>query len=149
MKQDIRTLRGALMDITGLLNRPQQDAALLHLAGASLERALFPLLVRIEANGPLGIGELADLCGRDYTTVSRQVARLEQLGLVARRTNSADARIKEALVTGKGRRMTRAIDGAREETMLSLLRDWDKRDIAQLARLLRKLADDAMRFARE
>ena len=149
MKGEIRKLREALLDITGLLNRPQQDAALLGLADVRIDRALFPLLVRIEARGPLGVGELADLCGRDYTTVSRQVAKLEQLGLVVRRANASDARIRETHITAKGRSMTRAIDGAREKTMASLLRDWDRKEIAQLARLLRKLADDAMRLAHE
>ena len=37
--------------------------------------------------------------GRDYTTVSRQVARLEELGLVTRRTNASDKRVKAAEIT--------------------------------------------------
>src|SRR5476651_1132432 len=96
MKRELTQLREALMDITGILNRPQPDAALIELAGVDLDRALFPLLVRVERRGPLGIGELAELVGRDYTTVSRQVAKLESLGLVGRQVNAADARIKEA-----------------------------------------------------
>ncbi len=149
MKREISKLRGALLDITGVLNRPQPDAALIRMTGAQLDRALFPLLMRIETRGPLGIGELAELCGRDYTTVSRQVAKLEQLGLVVRQSNPGDARIRQAAVTAKGRSMTSAIDGAREKIMLALLKDWDKQEVAQLARLLRKLADDAMDFTRE
>lgn len=149
MKREIRKLHGALLDITGLLNRPRPDAALLRLAGVSLDRALFPVLVRIETKGPLGIGELAELCGRDYTTVSRQVAKLEQLGFVLRQANARDARIKEAAITEKGRMMTRAIGDAREKMMTALLQHWDKQELAQLAMLLRKLADDAMDFTRE
>ena len=75
----------ALIDVVGFFNRPQNDAILLREAGVSLDRALFPLLVLIQRRGPLGVGELADRVGRDYTTVSRQVAKLENLGLVARR----------------------------------------------------------------
>jgi hypothetical protein len=44
--------------------------------------------------------------------------------------------------------MTTALDGAREKIMTSLLAEWDKRDISELARLLRKLADDALAFVR-
>lgn len=148
MKKNLDLLRNALLDLTGLLNRPQPDAALIARAGVALDRALFPLLVRIERNGPFGIGELAELCGRDYTTVSRQVTRLEDAGLVARRVHGDDARIREVIVTKKGRMMTRALDTAREKAMAALLADWSERDIAQLAHLLRRLADDALAFTR-
>jgi DNA-binding MarR family transcriptional regulator len=149
MKRDIYELREALLDLTGVLNRPQPDAALIELAGVDLDRALFPLLARVARRGPLGIGELAELCGRDYTTVSRQVTKLETLGLLERRTHRQDARITEAVVTEKGRVMTRALDGAREKLMMRLLAHWSSRDVAELARLLRKLADDALEFAHQ
>lgn len=148
LKKEISLLREALLDITGILNRPQPDAALIALAGVDLDRALFPLLVRVERRGPLAIGELAELCGRDYTTVSRQITKLEELGLVLRQTNSEDARVKEAVITPKGRQVTTALDGAREKIMTALLADWDKQEVADLARLLRKLADDAFNFVR-
>ncbi|MFZ6721649.1 MarR family winged helix-turn-helix transcriptional regulator [Undibacterium sp. Ji49W] len=146
MKEEIMQLREALLDLTGVLNRPQPDAALIAVAGVDLDRALFPLLVRVERRGPLGIGELAELCGRDYTTVSRQITKLEGAGLVTRQVNAQDARIKEAVITEKGKVMTNALDGAREKIMTSLLTDWDKKDVTELARLLRKLADDAFLF---
>jgi len=148
MKRELLQLREALLDITGVLNRPQPDSALIALAGVDLDRALFPLLVRVERRGPLGIGELADLCGRDYTTVSRQIAKLESLGLVGRQVNARDARIKEAVITEPGRVMTRALDRAREKVMTSVLADWDKKDVVDLARLLRRLADDGLEFVK-
>jgi DNA-binding MarR family transcriptional regulator len=148
MKRELSQLREALLDITGILNRPQPDAALIHLAGVDLDRALFPLLVRVERRGPLGIGELAELCGRDYTTVSRQVAKLESLGLVGRQVNAQDARIKEAVITPKGRAMTRALDAAREKIFTAVLADWDKADVVELVRLMRKLADSGLEFVK-
>ena len=148
MKQEMMTLREALLDLTGVLNRPQPDAALIALAGVDLERALFPLLMRVERHGPLGIGELAELCGRDYTTVSRQITKLEALGLVVRQVAQQDARIKQAVISAQGRVMTRALDRAREKIITSLLATWDRREVAELARLLRKFADDALGFVR-
>jgi len=148
MKREIFQLREALLDLTGVLNRPQPDAALIAAAGVDLDRALFPLLARVERRGPLGIGELAELSGRDYTTVSRQVTKLEARGLVVRQANKDDARIREVAITRKGRAMTRALDGARERIMTSLLANWDRREVAELARLLRKFADDARNFVR-
>jgi len=146
VKKNLRRLHEALLDLTGVLNQPQPDAALIALAGVELDRALFPLLVRVERRGPLAIGALAELSGRDYSTVSRQIAKLESLGLVARQADARDARITNAAITKKGKVMIRALDGAREERMTSLLQEWDPNDIAELARLLRRLADDAMKF---
>jgi DNA-binding MarR family transcriptional regulator len=148
MKRALLQLREALLDLTGVLNRPQPDAALIALAGVDLDRALFPLLARVERRGPLGIGELAELCGRDYTTVSRQITKLEGSGLVLRRVNAQDARIKEAVITRKGRAMTRALDAAREKIIMALFAQWDPTEVAQLARLLRRFADDALSFVR-
>jgi DNA-binding MarR family transcriptional regulator len=138
MKREISQLREALLDLTGVLNRPQPDT--------ELDRALFPLLARVERRGPLAIGELAELCGRDYTTVSRQISRLDEMGLVARKEHSEDARITQVVITRKGRTMTSALNGAREKIMSSLLADWSRKDLAELARLLRKLADEGLEF---
>jgi DNA-binding MarR family transcriptional regulator len=148
VKKEIAQLREALLDLVGVMNRPQPDAALIAQAGVNLDRALFPLLTRVERRGPLAIGELAELCGRDYTTVSRQITKLEELGLVVRQANTDDARIKEVMITKKGRTMTTALDRAREKLMTSLLAHWDKKELADLAHLLRKLADDALEFVR-
>lgn len=144
MKKEIRELRGALMDLTGVLNRPQPDAALIEAAGVDLDRALFPLLARIDRLGPLGIVELAELAGRDYSTVSRQVAKLESLGLVTRCPSPEDGRVRAAVVTDEGHTMTRALDTARQKIIEGLLADWDKDDVRDLSRLLRRFADDAL-----
>jgi len=142
IREVMRRLHGALIDLVGMINRPQGDTILLREAGLALDRALFPPLVVIERRGPIGVGELADRVGRDYTTVSRQVAKLESLGLVARRTNPADRRVNEAVVTDKGRAMTDAIDAARERLVGSILASWSDQDLEDLTRLLRRFADD-------
>ncbi len=105
-------------------------------------------MARVERRGPLGIVELAELVGRDYTTVSRQVAELESLGLVDRQVNAQDARIKEAVIKARGRAMARALDGAREKIFTAVLADWDRKDVADLARLMRRLADSGLEFVK-
>jgi len=142
MNREIRNLHQTLLDLLGMMNRPQRDTALIREAGIALDRALFPLLVVIERRGPLGVGELADLVGRDYTTVSRQVAKLESLRLVARRASKGDKRVREATITAKGRTMTDALDAARERLGSILLANWTKKDLQTLARLLRRFAND-------
>ncbi|MGJ7043827.1 DNA-binding MarR family transcriptional regulator, partial [Shinella sp. BE166] len=110
ISEKVRELHGSLIDIVTLMNRPQRDEALVREAGIALDRALFPLLVGIERRGPIGIVELAAGVGRDYTTVSRQVAKLESLGLAERRQSPADRRVNEVVVTAKGKAMTDKID---------------------------------------
>lgn len=144
MGKEIRELREALLDLTGVLNRPQPDAALIEAAGVDLDRALFPLLARVERLGPLGIVELAELAGRDYSTVSRQIAKLESLGLVARCPSPNDGRVRAAVITDQGRVMTDALDAARQKIIEELLAGWEAKEVGELARLLRKFADDAL-----
>ncbi len=143
MDSDLRQLHAALLDLAGMMNEPRRDDILIAEAGISLDRALFPLLVRIERKGPIGVVELANISGRDHTTVSRQVAKLESLGLVVRRAGKADRRVREAVVTKKGLAMTKALDAARERMAGPILARWSKADRRNLIRLLRKLVDDA------
>jgi DNA-binding MarR family transcriptional regulator len=142
MKKEVRELHHTLVDLVGLMNRPQRDSALLQEAGVSLDRALFPLLIVVERKGPIGVVELSELVGRDYTTVSRQITKLGSLGLISRRPAKTDSRVREAVITAKGKDMTSAIDAARERMATVLFAKWSKRDLQDLARLMRRFADD-------
>lgn len=137
----LRELHGAVLDIVSAMNRPQRDEALIKEAGIALDRALFPLLVAVQRFGPIGVVELADRVGRDYTTVSRQVAKLESLGLVKRRGSVADRRVRDAVITSKGRAMTDLVDAARERIGRAIFETWEVRDIDSLVRLMRQFAD--------
>jgi DNA-binding MarR family transcriptional regulator len=141
MSDQLRVLHGAVLDIVGVMNRPQNDEAMIKAAAIPLDRALFPLLVGIERFGPIGVVELADRVGRDYTTVSRQVAKLESLGLAQRRASAADRRVREAVVTRKGKAMTDAVDAARERMGRAIFEKWEARETEELVRLMRKFAD--------
>jgi DNA-binding MarR family transcriptional regulator len=141
IKAGLPDLHRSLLEIVSLMNRPERDEHLLDMAGLTLERALFPLLVLVERLGPIGVVDLAGRVGRDYTTVSRQVARLEALGLVVRRAGAADRRVREAIVTPHGKAATDALDTARETMALAVFRDWPDQDFHELVRLMRRLAE--------
>lgn len=146
--QNVDMLGAALIDLLGFLNSPQRDDALLKEAGVSLDRALFPLLVRLGALGPLGVAELADHAGRDHTTVSRQLAKLESLALITRRADDADRRRHAAQLTAKGRKTVQAITQARRRLLSRALAEWSESDRAALAALNRRFADTLMRFGK-
>lgn len=142
MSREVRQLHHTLLDLVGFMNRPQRDAALLSEAGVSLDRALFPLLVVIERKRPIGVVDLADLVGRDYTTVSRQTAKLSKLGLIRRRPSKTDRRVRELSVTPRGKKLTRTLDAARDRLAAVAFVQWSKRDLRTLARLMRSFAND-------
>ena len=133
-----------MVDLFALMNRPQRDSALLSEAGILLDRALFPLLVGVERRGPIGVVDLADGVGRDYTTVSRQVSKLERLGLIKRKPSPSDRRVKEAIVTRTGRAFTHALDAARVRLAAPILAKWSDTDLRTLVWLMRRFADDLM-----
>ncbi|WP_137930168.1 MarR family winged helix-turn-helix transcriptional regulator [Mesorhizobium comanense] len=141
ISDQLRQIHAAVLDIVGQMNRPQRDELLIKAAGIPLDRALFPLLVGIERFGPIGVVEMADRVGRDYTTVSRQVAKLESLGLVRREASAADRRVREAVISPKGKAMTDLVDAAREKIGRAIFETWEAHDIEELVRLMRKFAD--------
>ncbi len=141
ISDQLRVLHRAVLDIVGLMNRPQRDEVLIRAAGIPLDRALFPLLVGIEKFGPIGVVDLADRIGRDYTTVSRQVAKLESLELVERRGSAADRRVREAVISPKGKAMTDLVDKARDTILRAIFETWDPHDMDELVRLMTKFAD--------
>ena len=137
----LRRLHGAVLDIVSVINQPQRDEVLIKKAGIRLDRALFPLLVGVGRFGPIGVVELADRVGRDYTTISRQIAKLESLGLVERRGSAADRRVRAAAITAKGKAMTDLVDAARDRIGRAIFETWDTHDIDELVRLMSKFAE--------
>jgi len=136
-------LASSLIDLIGLLNSPQRDDVLLR------DRALFPLLVRLGARSPLGVAELAGQVGRDPTTVSRQLAKLERLGLIERCGRETDRRTNAARLTAGGHEIVDAITAARRRLLSQALADWSEADRAALADLNRRFADALIGFAAE
>lgn len=144
--QQFKDLHLSLINIMAAMNQPERDEFMVRAAGIRLERALFSVLVGVERMGPIPLVELAKGMGRDYTTVSRQVSRLEELGLVRREPNSVDRRVRKVAITPGGKKMTDRVDAAREKLGRKILDSWEPKDVGELVRLMRKFAD-ALRSA--
>lgn len=136
----MKDLHRSLISIVSVMNRPRNDERLIAQAGVHLDQALFRLLVVIERVGPIGVVDLAGRLGRDYTTISRQVSKLERMELVIRHENSEDRRMREAMVSAKGKAITDQIDQARERLARGIFQDWATEDITDLVRLMRQFA---------
>ena len=137
---NLEKLGSALLDILSVLNSPQRDVVLLREADVEIDRALFPLLVATGARGPLAVGGLADLVGRDHTTVSRQLAKLKQLKLVASQAEQ-DRRRNAVKLTAEGEKIVQKISRARRRLLSQALSDWSERDREALVTLTRRFAD--------
>lgn len=135
-------LHAILLQLTGVMTRPDVDARFLARAGVKLDRALFPLLTRIGVTGPIGAVELAALVGRDHSTISRQTTKLEELGLIERSPSETDGRIRLLAPSAAGKRMLASFARTRRKLMEEHFRDWSEQDKAQLLRLLKKMTLD-------
>jgi DNA-binding MarR family transcriptional regulator len=129
-------LHAVLLRLNGYMNRPDVDQAFLALAGVKLDRALFPLLTRIGLAHPIGVVELASLVGRDHSVVSRQVAKLEALGLIERRAADGDQRVRLLAPSAKGRAMLDRFAVARRTVVAERLDDWTEDERSALLDLL-------------
>ena len=73
------------------------------------------------------------------------MTKLEELGLIERRPSARDKRVREAVVSAKGRAMVSALNSARERLANRILVSWTDAELDQLRKLLRRFADDLMR----
>jgi DNA-binding MarR family transcriptional regulator len=99
------------------------------------------LLGTIAAAGTMRVSEVARTQGVDKSTISPQLRRLEQRGLLARTTDPADGRVVLVTVTDDGRRWREDLDATGAAVFADALRDWSRDDVATLATLLTRLAD--------
>lgn len=137
----IDTVARALVDLLGFFSSPQRVDLLLKEAGVVLDRALVPLLVGIATRGTLSVAALADQVGRDSTTVSRQIAKLEQLGLIAKIPGETDRRIRMVTLAPAGEALARSVAAARQRLLARALAAWSEDDLGDLGRLNAKFVE--------
>ncbi|MBT2365341.1 MarR family transcriptional regulator [Streptomyces sp. ISL-10] len=104
-----------------------------------LEPAAYGLLVRLEETGQQRATELAGYFGVGKATMSRQLRALEELGLVTREPDPADGRASLVRLTDEGVARFRHVRDARRGRYRNKLAGWDRREVAELARLLHHL----------
>jgi DNA-binding MarR family transcriptional regulator len=88
-------------------------------------------------------GDISEVLGLHKSTMSRNLATLEALGLLERIPDPDDARARQVRTTAAGAEALERTFGRRRERLRAQLSTWDAGDIAELARLLRLLNDTA------
>jgi DNA-binding MarR family transcriptional regulator len=112
-----------------------------------LDSAGYAVLVAIRdlaaTGGGARGGDISDLLGLHKSTTSRNLTTLEDLGLIERIPDPADARARQVRLTTAGAEaLERSVSGRRER-LRARLADWEAQDVSDLARLLRLLNDTA------
>jgi DNA-binding MarR family transcriptional regulator len=101
-----------------------------------LDRPAYQALLRIVEEGPLRSTALAKLVGVDLSVVSRQVSSLEEVGLVSRAPDPADARASLVTATEAGETALALARVRRTEVLDEVLADWPEEDKDAFVRLL-------------
>ncbi|UJF35717.1 MarR family winged helix-turn-helix transcriptional regulator [Paenibacillus hexagrammi] len=136
----------ALIDLFALINRSDRDKKMIANAGVNLEEAAFRVLVGIAHLQPTSVGELADKMGKNYSSVSRQIDKLEAAGLVHTYPSSSDSRIRVSELTKRGEEINGMISLTRERMMREALADWTLEEKNDLKNNLKRLFEAMQRF---
>jgi DNA-binding MarR family transcriptional regulator len=105
-------------------------------ANQRLERSAYLLLSRIEAEGPMSIGQLSEAFGLDASTINRQTAAMLRAGLVGRIPDPDGGLARKLRITEAGLARLHADRDWAVNGVGRVLADWDPADVATLAHLL-------------
>ena len=112
----------------------------------SLPAAQARLLATIEAHGEARIGDLAAVDHCSQPTMTTQVRRLEDAGLVTRTVDPGDARAVRIRITDEGMRTlteVRTDRAAAIEPQLALLPPADRQVLADAVKVLRQILQNS------
>jgi DNA-binding MarR family transcriptional regulator len=134
-------LAADLLSVVARLNRLATQRVKLELPYAQAR-----LLSTIEDQGTARISDLAAFDHCSQPTMTTQVRRLEDAGLVSRITDPADARAVLISITPQGRKAlarVRADRGAIVDPYLERLDDADRQSLTEAVRVMRAILADA------
>ncbi|WP_052274503.1 MULTISPECIES: MarR family winged helix-turn-helix transcriptional regulator [Arthrobacter] len=104
-----------------------------------MEPAAYGLLVILQREGSMRLTDIAASVGVGKPSVSRQIAMLEQLGLVRKEADPLDGRAQSISLTDAGTRQLVAAQTARKQAFHQLMEDWDVEDLTRLGTLIAQL----------
>ncbi|MEV8565787.1 MarR family winged helix-turn-helix transcriptional regulator [Streptomyces sp. NPDC051322] len=120
-------------ELTAFARRARATAARLH---PELPLVSYTLLAHIDERRGCRATDLAAHYMLDKSTVSRQLAGLEKLGLVERRPAPDDQRVQVLHPTDAGTRMLASTQGSRRAAVRDRLADWSGEDLERFATYL-------------
>ena len=103
---------------------------------AGLELSAYATLRLLDSEGPLRASTIGERFTLDKSTVSRQLSRLIDWGLVERTPDPSDGRAHLVAITPTGHERLMGVSKERKGEVRRLLERWDEKDVAEFGRLL-------------
>ncbi|WP_211369746.1 MarR family winged helix-turn-helix transcriptional regulator [Nonomuraea turkmeniaca] len=129
MRKEIADIELELM----LIGRYKELATAGGPAELRLERSSYILLRRLEAEGPMSIGQLAQAFSLDTSTVNRQTAVLLRGGLAERIPDPEGGMARKLRITEEGLRRVAAERDYRLDGLATVLQDWSPQELTSFA----------------
>ena len=111
-----------------------------------LERSAYTLLSRIDAQGPMSLGELSDALGLDVSTLNRQTAAMTKAGYVERVPDPEGGLARKFRLTPVGADRLESDRHANMAGLRRVLAEWTGDDVDTFATLLRRFNTDIERL---
>ncbi len=135
------------LELRTLIRRAVSSAAQTALrVHPELDASAYPLLAHIAQHPRTRGSDLAAHFGVGRATVSRQLSRLADIGLIHREVDPDDTRGQLITLTADGEARLAAAREGRLDALRQALDAWDPADVAQLATLLRRYSDSWLRW---
>ncbi|HET6625824.1 MAG TPA: MarR family transcriptional regulator [Nocardioidaceae bacterium] len=133
------SLRSIEAELRVLLRRVRrQSAANARSIHPELQPTAYAILLHVLEHEPARAAHIVEHLGIDKGAVSRGVATLERLGLIARAADPVDGRAYTLVVTDLGRERLRALDRERRAVFADRLASWTEPELAQFVERLRR-----------
>lgn len=133
-----------------IIRRAQSSATLTaRRVHPDLEASAYPILAHIAQHPGTRGSDLATAFGVGRATVSRQLSRLSELGLVQREVDPEDSRGQRITLTDDGVARFERARAARITMFRRALSQWDPDDVGRLADLLHRYSADLTAYQRE
>ena len=107
-----------------------------------LDAACYAMLLHLGDISPVRAADVVERTGLDKSTVSRQIARLEELGLVERVADPTDGRARQVQLTEVGTLRLDKVRSDRRARLRAIFDSWSTEDITSFSALLAKLNHD-------
>ena len=114
-------------------------------SGVNLNLAAYGVLRHVVTDGPVALGDLAELAHMQPSALSRQVKLLEDGGFIERTPDPDDARVSVVAATKAGRDAHTRIRTANERLLARQLDGGTAADLADLADRIQRLVADLRR----
>ena len=106
----------------------------------SLTLLQFHLLKVISLNGGYQVGELAGFLGVSPPAATKNIDKLERLGLIVRTPSKGDRRATLLIPSTKGRRLVQKYEELKADRLAPVLADIGPKDLDRLAKLLERFS---------